>query len=120
MKAAARKATLARTKSTPAALLIAAASKKALANSKAEGKADGKGLGPWERSDDLSPTGSRHVSIESASLRSAAGSLRSAALAGQTEVSRSRRGSSESLVGKASAKAESTRAELRAEVQPEP
>ena len=64
--------------------------------------------------------GSRHVSIESASLRSAAGSLRSAALASQTEVSRSRRGSSESLVAKASAKAESTRAELRAEVLPEP
>ena len=42
------------------------------------------------------------------------------ALASQTEVSRSRRGSSESLVAKASAKAESTRAELRAEVQPEP
>ena len=112
MKAAARKATLARTKSTPAALLIAAASKKALANSKAEGKADGKGLGPWERSDDLSPTGSRHVSIESASLRSAADQ----ALASQAEVSRSRRASSESLGGKASAKAESMRAELRAEV----
>ena len=112
MKAAARKATLARTKSTPAALLIAAASKKALANSKAEGKADGKGLGPWERSDDLSPTGSRHVSIESASLRSAADQ----ALASQAEVSRSRRASTESLGGKASAKAESMRAELRAEV----
>jgi hypothetical protein len=108
MKAAARKATLARTKSTPAALLIAAASKKAGANS----KADGKGLGPWERSDDLSPTGSRHVSIESASLRGATDQ----ALASQAEVSRSRRASSESLVDKASAKAESMRAELRAEV----
>ena len=46
------------------------------------------------------------MSIESASLRSAADQ----ALASQTEVSRSRRASSESLGGKASAKAKSTSA----------
>ena len=69
-----------------------------------------------DRSTGARPHGSRHVSNESASLRSAA----EQALASQAEVSRSRRGSSESLVAKASAKAESTRAELRAEVQPEP
>ena len=71
-----------------------------------------------------------------AGTRASSRPVRSAAdqaLASQTEVSRSRRGSSESLVAKASAKAESTRAvakasakaestraELRAEVQPEP
>ena len=58
-----------------------------------------------------------------AGTRASSRPVRSAAdqaLASQAEVSRSRRGSSESLVAKASAKAESTRAELRAEVQPEP
>ena len=55
--------------------------------------------------------------MESVSLRSMANQ----ALTNQTlaEVSRSRRGSSESLVGKASAKAETMRAELRAELEGE-
>lgn len=122
MKAAVRKSALARakppaaapatSKSSAAALRFAAAGKTVLADNKA--------LSPWAtRADDLGPQQgvSRQVSMESVSLRSMANQ----ALANQTlaEVSRSRRASSESLVGKASAKAETMRAELRAELEGE-